>query len=269
MARINLEDKLFNDGRFQSLEAKHGKIIALGVMVLAFKMAQTYWLKDKQLIPESEFLFNPIFQDLLNVGLAEKRDGGIYIRGSDEQFEWWFRGQEKCKKMNEKKKKKSIKTCTKSPASDLLDTSKRLDPHLDESPQSQSQSLNTFNNNVGKKFGDNEHLLVDKMCLLLKKNNPSIKLPISKNSWLSEADKLIRIDSREINHAMQLLEWSQEHHFWKQNILSMGKFREKYDMLTIQHKEATNGQGNNRPTSKVKHGFRPSETDWANQPTSF
>lgn len=109
MARINVESSIFNDGRFKALEIKHGPITAIGIVVTSFKMAQTYWLKDRSLIPIDEFLFNPIFEDMIKVGLAEKRDMGIYIKGSEDQFAWIEQRQKASKKGGEKNKEKITK----------------------------------------------------------------------------------------------------------------------------------------------------------------
>ncbi|MFC8531892.1 hypothetical protein [Nocardia sp. NPDC057227] len=52
--------------------------------------------------------------------------------------------------------------------------------------------------------------------------------------WRIEARLLLDRDGRDFDKAMRLIDWSQDHHFWKTNILSMPKFRAKYDQLRLQ-----------------------------------
>ena len=68
----------------------------------------------------------------------------------------------------------------------------------------------------------------------MKKNNPDVKLPANFAAWVKEEDKLLRLDKRPLEEAKQVLGWSQHDMFWRGNILSMPKFREKYDQLKLQ-----------------------------------
>ena len=60
-------------------------------------------------------------------------------------------------------------------------------------------------------------------------------------SWAQEADRMVRLDNREPKEAAQLMEWCQQHEFWSANILSMKKFREKYDTLKRQRQTSKAG----------------------------
>lgn len=57
------------------------------------------------------------------------------------------------------------------------------------------------------------------------------KRPTVTKRWLDEADRLYRLDGRDPAKAERLLRWSQADSFWKANIQSIPKFREKYDQL--------------------------------------
>lgn len=72
------------------------------------------------------------------------------------------------------------------------------------------------------------HLLAD----LIVENGS--KRPIVTKDWEAEEDRLLRIDKRDPGEAMRLVRWCQESTFWRPNILSMRKFREKYDTLRLQ-----------------------------------
>jgi hypothetical protein len=87
---------------------------------------------------------------------------------------------------------------------------------------------------------------------LLKKgiltNNPGARITANQEiQWACEADRMMRIDQREESQIADLIVWSQQDHFWRTNILSMGKLREKFDQLTIkwqQDSERCAGQRN-------------------------
>jgi hypothetical protein len=82
-------------------------------------------------------------------------------------------------------------------------------------------------------------------------NNPRAK--ITENQlvhWAGDADRMMRIDKRTPEEIYALLVWSQADSFWKTNILSMKKLREKFDQLTMhaKRKEESNRRGK-RPGS--------------------
>lgn len=68
---------------------------------------------------------------------------------------------------------------------------------------------------------------------LLTENGVKVPEQIPK-PWLDAARLLIDRDGREPNEARAVLEWACRDQFWRANILSMPKFREKYDQLRLQ-----------------------------------
>ena len=50
-------------------------------------------------------------------------------------------------------------------------------------------------------------------------------------AWMTAADRLLRLDKRPLDEAIQVLEWATQSEFWRPNIMSMPTFREKYDTL--------------------------------------
>lgn len=60
------------------------------------------------------------------------------------------------------------------------------------------------------------------------------KRPNITKRWRDDARLLLDRDGRDHTEAMRVLDWSQASTFWKANILSMPKFREKYDQLRLQ-----------------------------------
>lgn len=97
MARINIEPKLFLDTRFQALSRMTGSHhTALGMVADAFVIAQKYWVEDFALIPENIWMLSGL-EILIEVHLAQRRDGGIYVCGSEEQFDWLIKKRTACK----------------------------------------------------------------------------------------------------------------------------------------------------------------------------
>lgn len=106
MARINVEDELFADFRFQDLCSTLGDIEkALGKMVRLWIVAQKYWVDNQALIPFQVFEKGP-WQACLNAGLVEKKDTGYYVCGSEKQFSWLVKASEAGKKSAKNRQEK-------------------------------------------------------------------------------------------------------------------------------------------------------------------
>lgn len=86
MARIHVEDSIDTDKRFIKLiEILGNETKALGLLARFWWRAQSFWLDEMNLMPLDMFEregFGPILQS----GLAEKRDRGIYAKGAMEHF---------------------------------------------------------------------------------------------------------------------------------------------------------------------------------------
>lgn len=80
---------------------------------------------------------------------------------------------------------------------------------------------------------------VEKLCTHLRDAivaNGS-KATITKR-WRTEARLLIDRDHRNPDEAHRLIDWCQQHSFWRTNIMSFPKFREQYDRLRLQAQSA-------------------------------
>jgi len=75
-------------------------------------------------------------------------------------------------------------------------------------------------------------------CVL--KNLPNAKVPDSTpeglRRWAYDIDLMMRIDCRSPDEIRELMDWAHRDPFWKANILSPGKLREKWDTLTAHKK---------------------------------
>jgi uncharacterized protein YdaU (DUF1376 family) len=61
-------------------------------------------------------------------------------------------------------------------------------------------------------------------------------------NWVASADRMLRIDKRNPEEAAELIRWAQRDEFWKGNILSMNKFREKFVQLALKVEGRTKGK---------------------------
>jgi hypothetical protein len=62
--------------------------------------------------------------------------------------------------------------------------------------------------------------------------NPNHKKP-NLQTWAKDVDRMIQIDKRTPEEIRAVIEWCQASTFWKNNILSIGKLREKFDQLLL------------------------------------
>ena len=90
MARINIEDSIYQDQRFIDLCIKLGSLDhALGSIIRAWSIGQKYFVAEThQKIPKSEWVKHKLNSAIIEVGLAREDDDGIWVCGAKEQFEW-------------------------------------------------------------------------------------------------------------------------------------------------------------------------------------
>lgn len=90
MARINIEDSLYKTDEYaQLLIITKSKWTAIGMLVCAWTLAQNFYLKqeNERCIPFDEWEKSKL-DILIDVGFAVKKEKGVYLRGSEEQFAW-------------------------------------------------------------------------------------------------------------------------------------------------------------------------------------
>lgn len=71
------------------------------------------------------------------------------------------------------------------------------------------------------------HLLAD----LLAESDPNGKRPTVTKAWAEAEDRMLRLDERNPVEAERLIRWTQGNEFWRGNVRSMPKFRERYAQL--------------------------------------
>jgi hypothetical protein len=70
----------------------------------------------------------------------------------------------------------------------------------------------------------------------IKENNPDHKKP-NLQKWADDVRLMMEYDHRTVEQIAYVIDWSQRDSFWKSNILSTKKLREKFDQLVIRIKE--------------------------------
>ncbi len=77
-------------------------------------------------------------------------------------------------------------------------------------------------------------------------------------AWRKEARNLLDLDKVDPEEAHRLIDWCQRDHFWRSVIVTMGKFREKYDTIRLKasSEEATRRQ------DEIRAGIRPNPHSW-------
>lgn len=83
-----------------------------------------------------------------------------------------------------------------------------------------------------KFFPQEVHSLATLLADLIEANGS--KRPKVLDSWLQDIDKMIRIDKRSPADIEGAIRWCQSNRFWRSNILSAGKLREKFDTMRLQ-----------------------------------
>lgn len=95
MPRINIEEKWWTDPRRSKLaRLLNSEELADGVAIKAWKLAFQYYGRGKGLVPRPMFECLAHFEKLLEVGLAEETENGVYCRGSHESFQSWLDAQQ-------------------------------------------------------------------------------------------------------------------------------------------------------------------------------
>lgn len=106
MARLNIEDSLFKDGRFTELALAFGsRHMAIGAVVDLFLVAQEFYLKQpNRMIPMRDFELRKCSMKAIEAGFGEIVDSNfVYVYGSKEQFSWLLQKQEAGSSVTEKK----------------------------------------------------------------------------------------------------------------------------------------------------------------------
>ena len=93
------------------------------------------------------------------------------------------------------------------------------------------------------------HLLAD----LIEANGS--KRPTVGKRWADAERLMLERDKRDRSETERLIRWCQADEFWRANILSMPKFREKYDQLRLQARRSKTSAKADLVTERIKRGL--------------
>ncbi len=88
MARINVDEQLRADPRFHALCNLHPRHVAMGAVICLWELGQSYWKKNRSLIPIDIFSLSPLADEMRRVGFVEEKPEGIYCRGACERWDF-------------------------------------------------------------------------------------------------------------------------------------------------------------------------------------
>lgn len=80
-------------------------------------------------------------------------------------------------------------------------------------------------------YGVEIHQACNLLADLIEDNGS--RRPMVSDSWLSDMERLNRIDERSWEQITKAIEWCQADDFWRGNIMSPGKLRKQYDQLRL------------------------------------
>jgi predicted phage replisome organizer len=124
-----------------------------------------------------------------------------------------------------------------------------------------------------EKFTENsfEILCVNTIIQSCLELYPNSKVPSTykeKEKWAIEIERMKRIDNRSEEEIKQALQFAINDTFWKLNIRSAKKFREKFETLLIQSRKGANGNKGNKG-QQIQDDFINNMKGWLNDTTGI
>jgi len=86
-------------------------------------------------------------------------------------------------------------------------------------------------NELSRTYGVENHQACNLLADLIESNGS--KRPAVTDKWLSDMERLNRIDERSWEQITKAIEWCQADDFWRGNIMSPAKLRKQYDQLRL------------------------------------
>jgi hypothetical protein len=113
-----------------------------------------------------------------------------------------------------------------------IDLSPEVTQNPSENPNpSQDEEQGALSGAADPALYDESRRLCDLLADLIEANGS--KRPTVTAAWVSEGERMLRLDGREPDKVERCIRWCQADPFWRANILSMTKLRAKYDQLRL------------------------------------
>lgn len=105
---------------------------------------------------------------------------------------------------------------------------------------------------------------VDKLIKSILDQMPNAKVPgtdCGRQKWAKEFERIQRLDHRDQEQIIQALDYAVKSAFWRTNIRSAEKFREKFETLFLQSRERPQRSDGQNPKNQF-HNFDQRDTDY-------
>lgn len=125
-----------------------------------------------------------------------------------------------------------------------------------------SNSTSSAEADAGEKRSEPRREDVEQLCRLLRDRivDNGGKPPTIGETWRKAARLMLDRDARDLTQALALIEWCQADEFWRSNILSMPKFREKYDQLRLRAPDVAPARPRLDPADQLRQWWRTGDT---------
>lgn len=151
MPRINVEEEWFADPRREMLQGKINNPESVdSIAVRMWRLAQHYWIPAKELIPAKSWKGCDFPDAVFEVGLAERRNGGVYVSGTEKHFAWYF---EKIAKLHDRAQKGGrarVRDAQRSSSGQLLPAATSDTSQTPAKPSPSSSSSSSFSSSEEK-----------------------------------------------------------------------------------------------------------------------
>jgi hypothetical protein len=107
----------------------------------------------------------------------------------------------------------------------------------EDSPHTEKESKTSTANAV-EDVRDDVQRLCEHLADRIERNGS--RRPAITRRWRDAARLMLDADHRTEDQVIRAIDWAQDHEFWRANILSMTKLREKYDQLRLQASRPAN-----------------------------
>lgn len=114
-------------------------------------------------------------------------------------------------------------------------------------------------------IGDFEFQCVEmliKSCIAVFPNSKIPKTEAEKKKWALEIERMKRLDSRSEADIIEALTFATTDGFWKSNIRSTKKFREKFETLIVQSRAKTGRNSSQNPRNMTTEQYAESIRGW-------
>lgn len=189
---------------------------------------------------------------MIEIGLFESSRGMITCLKLAESIDKSMTNSPKMRKWLDLKAGKSVMTLP-----DGVSTYPELEVELEKELEKEKKSnlppeKKISGKKVNHKFSDEDMRLVNWMIPLIENVSPTFKCK-NPESWANTIRLMRESDKLDHKQIAQVFKWANQDKFWKTNIMSASKLREKFSSLDARRLACGNRQQNANDISSVDH----------------